>query len=78
MFMLLNVKILLNQIVENLPQKAPEIVRFPKTFEFLVFFEKIDGILGKKLEIFKNFQRCQIYGRMRIKRYSFLKMLLPP
>ena len=37
-----------DQIVVNLPQNAPEIVIFLKTFEIWVFFEKIDGFFEKK------------------------------
>ena len=40
MFTLLNVKLFFDQIVENLLQNAPEVVRFLKTFHIWVFLKK--------------------------------------
>ena len=40
------------QIVANLPHNAPEIIRFLKTFESRVFFEKKD-FFEKNLKFFK-------------------------
>ena len=53
MFTLLNVKLFFDQTVANLPYKAPEVLRFLKTFEIWVFFEKKDGFFEKNLNFFE-------------------------
>ena len=51
---LLNVKIIFDQFLAKLLWNATEIVRFLKTFEIWVFFEKIIEFFEKKLEFSQN------------------------
>ena len=51
---IVNVKFHNYQIVANSPLNAIEIVRFLKTNEIWVFFEKIHGFLRKKIEFHQN------------------------